>query len=136
MQLQLTKRLSSGFTGQTSWTWSRGIGEGSDDGGQTYLNPRNRSLNKTLLDFHRTHGIISNGTYELPFGPGRPFLGGAPGFVTRLVEQWQLGGIFNWSSGAPINIYGDHVFVYPSHGEYPRHRRQLPQERRQSHTGL
>jgi hypothetical protein len=104
MQLQLTKRLSSGFTNQTSWTWSKTIGDGSDDGGQTYLNPRDRSLNKTLLDFHRRHGIITNGTYELPFGPGRPFLSGAPGFVTRLVEQWQLGGIFNWTSGAPVNI--------------------------------
>jgi hypothetical protein len=104
MQLQVTKRLSSGFTNQTSWTWSKTLGEGSNDGGQTYLNPRNRSLDKTLLDFHRRHGILSNGTYELPFGPGRPFLNGAPGFLTRLVEQWQLGGIFNWTSGAPVTI--------------------------------
>jgi Carboxypeptidase regulatory-like domain/TonB dependent receptor len=104
MQLQVTKRLSSGFTNQTSWTWSKSIGEGSDDGGQTYLNPRDRSLNKTLLAFDRRHSILSNGTYELPFGPGRPFLSGAPRFVTRLVEQWQLGGIFNWTSGAPVTI--------------------------------
>src|SRR5262245_42084967 len=104
MQLQVTKRLSSGFTNQTSWTWSRSIGEGSDDGGQAYLNPRDRSLNKTLLDFHRRHSILSNGTYELPFGPGRPYLSGAPGFVRRLVEQWQLGGVFNWTSGAPVTI--------------------------------
>jgi hypothetical protein len=104
MQLQVTKRLSSGFTNQTSWTWSKSLGEGSDDGGQTYLNPRDRSLNKTLLAFHRRHSILSNGTYELPFGPGRPFLSGAPRFVTRLVEQWQLGGIFNWTSGAPVSI--------------------------------
>jgi hypothetical protein len=104
MQLQVTKRLSSGFTTQTSWTWSKSLGEGSDDGGQTYLNPRDRSLNKTLLAFHRSHGILSNGTYELPFGPGRPFLSGAPRFVARLVEQWQLGGIFNWTSGAPVSI--------------------------------
>jgi hypothetical protein len=24
--------------------------------------------------------------------------------VTRIVERWQLGGIFHWSSGAPVTI--------------------------------
>ena len=104
MNLQVTKRLSNGFTNQTSYTWSKTLGEASDDGGVTYLNPRNRSLNKTLLDFHRTHSIRSNGTYELPFGPNRRFLRSAPNFVTRIVEQWQLGGVFNWTSGAPLTI--------------------------------
>ena len=61
-------------------------------------------MNKTLLAFHRTQDFRSNGTYELPLGPGRMFLGNATGFVSRLVERWQLGGIFSWSSGAPITI--------------------------------
>jgi hypothetical protein len=104
MQLQVTKRLSNGFTNQTAYTWSKSLGEASDDGSATYLNPRNRSLNKTILDFHRTHDIRSNGTFELPFGPNRRFLAGAPGFVTRLVEQWQLGAILSWTSGAPQSI--------------------------------
>jgi hypothetical protein len=106
MQLQVTKRLSNGFTNQTAYTWAKTIGESSDDGSTTYLNPRNRSINKTLLDFHRTHDIRSNGTFELPFGPNRRFLSDAPGFVRRLVEQWQLGGIFSWTSGAPLTITG------------------------------
>jgi hypothetical protein len=83
----------------------------SDDGGfaafttsNHYFDPRNRALNKSLLAFHRTHDIRSNGTFEFPFGPGRPFLSNAPDFVTRLVEQWQLGGLFSWTSGAPLNI--------------------------------
>ena len=106
MNVQITKRLSNGFTNQTSYTWSKTLGEAADDGQTAYLNPRNRSLNKTILEFHRTHGIRSNGTFELPFGPGRPFLSDAPGFVRRLVEQWQLGGILSWNSGAPLNITG------------------------------
>jgi hypothetical protein len=104
MNLQVTKRLSSGFTNQTSYTWSKTLGEASDDGLAMYLNPRQRSLNKTLVDFHRTHSIRSNGTYELPFGPNRLFLTNGPGWLTRLVEQWQLGGIFTWTSGAPLTI--------------------------------
>jgi len=104
LNLQVTKRLSSGFTNQTSFTWSKTLGEASDDGQPMYLNPRQRSLNKTLLEFHRAYAIRSNGTYELPFGPNRPFLANAPGWLTRVVEQWQLGGIFNWISGAPLNL--------------------------------
>src|SRR5207244_4795460 len=74
------------------------------DGGTTYRDPRNRSLDKALLGFHRTHDLVSNGTFELPFGPGRPFLASAPAFMQRVTERWQLGGIFNWGSGAPLTI--------------------------------
>src|SRR5262249_31641056 len=69
-----------------------------------YLNDRDRSTMKSLLGFHRTHDFRSNGTYELPFGPNRPFLKTAPGWLSRIVERWQLGGIFSFSSGAPLTI--------------------------------
>ena len=62
------------------------------------------ALNKALLGFHRTHAFTTNGTCELPLGPNRAFLSGGPGFVQRLVERWQLGGIFSWISGAPLSI--------------------------------
>jgi hypothetical protein len=90
MQLAVTKRLSQGFTNQTTYTWSRTIGTSISD-------PRNRST-KTLENFHRTHDIRSNGTFELPLGPGRPLLANAPGWLSRIVERWQLGGIFSWNS--------------------------------------
>ena len=32
------------------------------------------------------------------------FLSDAPGWVQRLVERWQFGGIFSWTSGAPLTI--------------------------------
>ena len=104
MNLQVTKRLSHGFTHQFAYTWSRTLGEQNGDGGLEYQDPRNHHLNHALLGFHRTHDFRSNGTFELPFGPGRKFLNNAPGFVSRLVERWQLGGIFSWSSGAPVTI--------------------------------
>lgn len=104
MNLQVTKRLSHGFTNQFAYTWSRSLGEASTDGNLEYLNPRNHALNHTLLNFHRTHDIRSSGTLELPFGPNRKFLSGGPAFLERLVEHWQLGGIFSWISGAPLTI--------------------------------
>jgi hypothetical protein len=97
LQTAVTKR-SRNFNNQTTYTWSRTLGAAGN------IDPRNRQLNKTLLGTHRTHDIRSNGTWELPFGPGRPLLGGAPGWVSRLVEGWQFGGIFSWTSGAPLTI--------------------------------
>jgi hypothetical protein len=104
LQVQLTKRLSRGFTNSIAYTWSRALGENDTDGAVTYRDPRNRSLNKALLGFHRTHMFTSNGTFELPFGPNRAFLGNSAGLVQRLVERWQLGGIFSWASGTPLNV--------------------------------
>ncbi|PYR98671.1 MAG: hypothetical protein DMG12_22215 [Acidobacteria bacterium] len=109
MQLQVTKRLSQGFTNQMSYTWSRtlgqsGTGDTNPDRTANYRNPRNIALDKGLLSYHRTHAIRSSGTLELPFGPNRPFLSNAPRLVERLVERWQFGGIFSWTSGAPLDI--------------------------------
>jgi hypothetical protein len=104
LQLQVTKRLSHGFTNQLSYTWGRSIGDSDGDDVVNYRNGRNRGFDKTLLSFHRTHSIKGNGTWELPFGSGHAWLSTAPAWVTRLIERWQLGGIFSWTSGTPLTL--------------------------------
>ncbi len=104
MQVQVTKRLSQGLTNSTSYTWSRALGENDGDGVIDYRDPNNQRLNKAVLGFHRTHSFVTNGSYELPFGPGRPLLSDAPSWVQRLVERWQFGGIVNVTSGGPFNV--------------------------------
>jgi hypothetical protein len=125
MQMGITKRLSNGVSNQTTYTWSRSIGDRGN------IDPRNRGLNKALLSGHRTHDIRSNGTWELPFGPGRMLLDGAPSWVSRLVEGWQFGGIFHWTSGAPLTIQaGDNPLTTGSNfanivGEFPKNTGEL-----------
>ncbi len=104
MQLQLTKRLSNGFSSQSTYTWSKTLGTNDGDTNLTPRDPKNLDLDKAVAGFHRTHAWTTNGTYELPFGPGRSFLSDAPGVVQRLVERWQFGGIFSLTSGAPLTI--------------------------------
>lgn len=104
MQVQVTKRLSQGFTNATSYTWSRGLGDNDADAAINFRDPNNQRLNKAVLGFHRTHMFTSNGTYELPLGPGRPLLGKAPGWLQRVVERWQFGGILSLTSGAPLTV--------------------------------
>jgi hypothetical protein len=76
MQSQVTKRLSQGFTNQTSYTWSRTWAKPTASGVPNYLDPRNRSANKSiLLGFHRTQSFISNENIrDFPVGPNRPLL--------------------------------------------------------------
>src|SRR5438128_6461952 len=104
MEVKLTKRFSQGFSINSSYTWSRALGDNDGDYFVDYREPNNRRENKALLGFNRTHAFLNNVTYELPFGPNRPFLSNAPAFVQRMVERWQLGGIFSRISGAPLSI--------------------------------
>src|SRR5207248_41537 len=96
LNISMQKRLSHGFTSQTTYTWSKSLAT-------SFVDPRNQSM-KSLQPLNRTHDIRSNGTWELPFGPGRPLLANAPSLVQRLAERWQLGGIFSINSGAPLTL--------------------------------
>jgi hypothetical protein len=107
LQVQLTKRLSYGFTNQTSYTWSKNMGLSDDEHNLYARDPNNRNQDHALLGFHRTHIFTSNSTYSLPFGPNRALLSSAPGAIRRLVEQWQFGAILRWSSFGLIDDAGD-----------------------------
>jgi hypothetical protein len=107
MVLEVVKRFSSDWTLTTNYTWSRTLGEheGSDQVLiDNYRTIRDRSVDKKLLGFHRTHNFTASGTYELPFGPGKRFLNAKSGILSRLIERWQFGGIMRRTSGSPISI--------------------------------
>ena len=98
LQTSLQKRYSNGFALTGSYTFSKNIQALS------YLNPQDASPANTIVPFDRTHVLVVAPIYELPFGPGRPFLNGTHGFVSRLVEGWQLIGNFTWMSGVPMTV--------------------------------
>ena len=64
----------------------------------------NRHADYTVASFQRTHDVRGYATFELPFGPGRFFGGGAGGTLARIIEGWQLGTIVDVSTGAPLNV--------------------------------
>jgi len=104
LQVQFTRRLFNGFTNTTTWTWSKALGEADTDIGATFRDPTNRSAEKRLLSFDRAHQLTSNGTFELPFGTGHFLLGNAPNWMQEAVGKWQLGGIMNFNTGAPLSL--------------------------------
>ncbi len=128
MQVQLVKRLSHGFTNQTAYTWSKTLGVAGDDNTISTRDPRREGLDKSVLTFHRSHVLTSNGTYMLPFGPNQKFLASAPGWVERLAAGWQLGGLLRWSSGTPLSITaGGLTNIYQSATNTPLILGELPE---------
>src|SRR6185295_6677212 len=52
----------------------------------------------------RGRQLRTNSTVELPFGPNKTLFGNSSGILARAIERWQLGLIYNLSSGAPSSI--------------------------------
>ena len=111
MQLQLTKRQSSGFSGQFSYTWSKAIGNSAtsirperEDQSFATRDNRNRALQKGVTPFSRTHAFNAHGVWSLPFGPGRLLGSGAPSAIARIIEGWQLSSILSWDSGEAVGV--------------------------------
>ncbi|MBI3680931.1 MAG: carboxypeptidase regulatory-like domain-containing protein [Acidobacteria bacterium] len=107
LQVEMTKRFSSGWLFQGNYTWSKTLGEEEGEAidlSGNFRTLRNRGLDKKLLSYHRTHVVRTNGIWELPFGPGKTLLRDSRGVLARLAGGWQAGWIFNVFSGTPIGL--------------------------------
>jgi hypothetical protein len=107
---QVRKRFSHGVTAEFAHTWSKSLGNTAVPAGVgtdttvTARDPRNHALQKGLEAFDVRHAFNTYGSWDLPFGPNRRLLNQGPAFLQRLVEGWQLSGIFNWSTGTPLGF--------------------------------
>jgi hypothetical protein len=112
MQAQATLRPTVGLNFQGTYIWSRSLetpltGSNIANGlltAPTFTNPAERNKDYALSPNHVTHDFRSNGTFELPIGPGKRFFGSTSGVVARLIEGWATSFIVNLSTGQPISI--------------------------------
>jgi hypothetical protein len=97
LQVNFDKRFSEGFKFQTAYTFSRGIGDVMDSNGRsvnaTPQDSYNLRAERGLLGFDRTHNLMVNYIYELPFLKNRR------GAVGRIFGGWEISGITTVSSG-------------------------------------
>jgi hypothetical protein len=101
LQVQLRKSSSFGLDGRIAYTWSKEI----DDMNMWWP-----------LDDHFNRGVgtsqapdvpqnfTASLTYQLPFGRGRQWLGGASAPVDAILGGWQLSTIAMLQAGTPLNI--------------------------------
>jgi hypothetical protein len=54
----------------------------------------------------------ANGALELPIGPNKLLFRNSSGWVARAIERWQLGFIYNISSGAPRSFLTGNNMLY------------------------
>jgi len=103
MQTQVTMRPTKGLSFQTSYTWSRNLG---DTAYSNYLNDPFTGRDYILAGNHRSHALNIFGSYELPFGTKGFLLRNASGVLKKVVEDWQLNWITTMSSGVPVSVTG------------------------------
>jgi Carboxypeptidase regulatory-like domain/TonB dependent receptor-like, beta-barrel len=96
LQLKADKRFSKGFSVMSHYTWSRSFNYTN-----TYYN-----IDATQAygpnDNTRSHVFFLSGIYELPFGKGKKYLGGANKAVDFIIGGWQMNTIYQWQSGLPF----------------------------------
>lgn len=110
LQARFQKRYSKGFTYNANYTWSKSMDTYSDEGTfQVEQDQKRNFLNRAVSDFDRTHRLVFNWTWDLPFRGN------------RLVSGWALSGIGTFQSGRPFSIVdGDYSgFLYASPSPRP-----------------
>ncbi|MBM3739451.1 MAG: hypothetical protein FJW39_27090 [Acidobacteria bacterium] len=106
MVISLDKRFSQGFSVLGSYTWSRALGVAppitQGVNGYSIQDPTNLAREYGPLEFDIVRRFVGSYLYELPFGRGRRFLGGAPRAVDLLAGGWQVNGITTLQAGLPL----------------------------------
>lgn len=103
LQVNLQKRYANGLQFGAAYTWSRSLSVQDDQGGFVIVADIRRNYGPTSFD--RSHMLVLNHIYELPFGKGKAFLHDGP--ARWIAGGWQLNGILRVVSGAPFNITAD-----------------------------
>jgi hypothetical protein len=67
------------------------------------LNPLRPQDSRGVSDFDISHIINANGVYQLPFGRGKKWMSGAPGWADAIIGGWQITGIYRWNTGPPLS---------------------------------
>jgi hypothetical protein len=103
LQMTLARRLSSGLTLNSQYTFARSFGNtaGSNEA-RTAAVPDNFDADNGYNNFDVRHAFNFSALYELPFGKGTHHDLGNVG--NALLGDWEIGGIVNARSGLPIEI--------------------------------
>ena len=101
MQVVVNRRYAKGFSVLGSYTWSKalGVNVSSGEGSNGPRNPYNYRDDYGPLSLDRTHNFIVSALWDVPLGGAS-----APKWQQYIIGGWQLSGIANMVSGAPLTV--------------------------------
>jgi hypothetical protein len=122
LQTYAQRTISQGLYFLASYTWSKEI---DNSGGNAYLssssNPRtayNLAINRAVGSVNTPQAVSVAYVYMLPFGRGHALGSGGGAFMNQFVGGWQLSGLNQYSSGAPLGAIGAACLVPYTGGCY------------------
>jgi hypothetical protein len=118
LQMQLSRRFSSGLTLNSQYTFARSYGTtgGSNDAltsGNIARRPEETPAGGRAADFNYDQGYNNfdvrhsfnvSAIYALPVGRGRAYLSNLSGVGDAILGGWEVGTILNARSGLPVDV--------------------------------
>lgn len=107
--IRLEQRFQAGLSLLASYTFSKAISDAdsnlraSDQSGGIQ-NWENRRAERSVSAFDVPHRFVLSGSYELPFGKGKPFASGVNRFSNTVIGGWQLNLNAVIQSGLPLAV--------------------------------
>jgi carboxypeptidase family protein len=108
LQIDFRQKAWRGMQFDVNYAWSHALGvqpNNSWTGSFNMFTMRDPRLSYGPTGFDYRHVIHANGTYDLPFGKGKPFASSG-GLADKIVGGWSLGTIVNWQTGGPYQLLG------------------------------
>jgi hypothetical protein len=99
LQTSINRRFDNGLMFSVFYVWSKTLGVGSTDWSSRIpysSDEENRRVNYSYTDYDRPHNFVLNFIYQTPKV--------ASGVLGVLANEWQVSGIYRWSSGRPYAI--------------------------------
>ncbi len=106
MQIQVEKRYTNGLSFLVSYNLSRmmsNTSSGFTSFAARALNKDNQAAEWSIDNNDQTNAVSIAGTYELPFGKGRPFLNRG-GVVNAVLGGWQISPLLTYATGTPLQV--------------------------------
>ena len=104
LQVGVERRVARGLHAGVGYTLSR-TKDDSSSLTDVLPNTYDDSAYYGISDLDRTHVLIANWIYELPFMAGRSDAAG------RLLGRWQITGVYQYQSGSPFSVRSNDDFA-------------------------
>jgi hypothetical protein len=121
LQVSWQKNFSHGFQFQASYTYAHAMDDASSANLGSLNNGDFRDQRYPYLeygnsDFDVRHRFVFSYIYQLPFGNGKKFGGGATGVLNQVIGNWQVSGIVTAQTGNWFTITDSLTNVSSSDG--------------------